>query len=187
MTAIAIPIVQGAGGTLTINDTGGVSGVNPSITVSAGSHAITAPVSLANGVTVTTATSTALSMTGGIGGTGGSHRRRLGITDPGRRQHVFGQHHVSGGTLNVTGSITSTNVDGASGATLHANGATNGGLATTANLTANGAATFAGTPTVAGPTALTLASVSIGSTGTVLVTDPGTGTMPTARSLSPAA
>ena len=63
-------IAQGTGGTLTIDDTGDANGVNPSITVSAGNHVITAPLSIASGVTVTTATGTSLTIGGGVTGTG---------------------------------------------------------------------------------------------------------------------
>jgi hypothetical protein len=63
-------IAQGTGGTLTIDDTGDTAGVNPSITVSAGNHVITAPLSIASGVTVTTATATSLTIGGSVTGTG---------------------------------------------------------------------------------------------------------------------
>jgi autotransporter-associated beta strand protein len=66
---ISYSIDPGTGGTLTINDAGDTP-VNPFISVEAGNHAITAPVSLANGVTITTADSTSLSISGAISGVG---------------------------------------------------------------------------------------------------------------------
>ena len=63
------PGTSPAGGMLIIDDTGDTP-VNPFISVQAGNHAITAPVSLANSVTITTATSTSLSISGVISGAG---------------------------------------------------------------------------------------------------------------------
>ena len=64
-------ISQGTGGTLTINDTGDTAGVNPLITVNTGSHIISAPVSLFNGLTVNALNLTNLNVSGGVSGTGG--------------------------------------------------------------------------------------------------------------------
>ena len=63
-------IAAGSGGMLTIDDGGDLNGVSPGITLSAGNHAITAPVALASGVTVTTATGTRLTLSGAVTGTG---------------------------------------------------------------------------------------------------------------------
>ena len=41
-----------AGSTLTLNDSGDPTGANPSITVLAGSHSITAPMNLVNGISL---------------------------------------------------------------------------------------------------------------------------------------
>jgi hypothetical protein len=68
--AASYTIAPGTGGTLTIDDTGDTAGVNPAITVSAGNHTITAPVAVAAGVTVTTATGTSLTIGGAVTGAG---------------------------------------------------------------------------------------------------------------------
>ncbi len=63
-------IAASSGSTLTINDTGDSAGVNPFISVEAGSHTISAPVSLTAGVTIDIANTTALTISGAVGGTG---------------------------------------------------------------------------------------------------------------------
>jgi autotransporter-associated beta strand protein len=57
-------------GTLTIDDTGDVAGVNPLITVAAGNHVISAPVAMANGLTVTASSGTTLTISGVLSGAG---------------------------------------------------------------------------------------------------------------------
>jgi hypothetical protein len=56
--------------TLTINDTGGSPSASPSITVNSGFQDITAPISLTNNVTITTAASSGLTLGGAVGGSG---------------------------------------------------------------------------------------------------------------------
>jgi fibronectin-binding autotransporter adhesin len=63
-------IAQGSSGTLTIDDTTDTNGENPLIAVTAGNHAITAPVNLVDGVTVSTATNTSLTIGGLVNGDG---------------------------------------------------------------------------------------------------------------------
>jgi hypothetical protein len=65
-------VPSGVSGSLTIDDTGDSTGTaNPLITVLAGSQTISAPVILANGVTINTALSTALTISSAITGSGG--------------------------------------------------------------------------------------------------------------------
>jgi Dockerin type I domain len=63
-------INAGTGGSLTIDDTGDSTAVNPLITVVSGSHTINVPMSLVNGVTITTASSTGLTLGGAVTGGG---------------------------------------------------------------------------------------------------------------------
>ena len=62
----AYTIAPGTGGTLTFTDSSG----SPGVTVTFGSHTIAAPVSLANGVTITTAAGTGLTLAGAVTGSG---------------------------------------------------------------------------------------------------------------------
>jgi glucose/arabinose dehydrogenase len=63
-------ISQGSSGTLTIDDSNDAGGVNPLINVTSGSHTISAPISLANGITITTAGGTSLTISGAVSGSG---------------------------------------------------------------------------------------------------------------------
>ena len=68
-TAKSVTIAQGttlAVNTLTLSDPAGA----PAVTVTAGSHTIAAPLSLSAGATVTTATGTALTLSGNVSGSG---------------------------------------------------------------------------------------------------------------------
>ena len=92
-SAISYTIAAGTG-TLTIDNSGtGSTGV-PSIDVTAGSHTIAAPVTLAAGVTITTAadpmSGPALTISGSIGGTGGITKAGPGTfaTEQQRNQYV---------------------------------------------------------------------------------------------------
>ena len=69
-SAKAYTLAVGTGGTLTLDDTGDLNGVAPSITVAAGSHSITAPVALAAGATVNTAANTSLTFGNTVTGSG---------------------------------------------------------------------------------------------------------------------
>ncbi len=70
--SVSYTLSQGTSGTLTINDTNDPAGVNPAINVTLGNHTISAPVSLFNGVTITTSDNTSLTVSalGSISGTG---------------------------------------------------------------------------------------------------------------------
>ena len=59
-----------APGTLTIDDTNDTTGVNPLVTVTLGSHVISAPVALANGVSFETSSGTSLTISGVLSGSG---------------------------------------------------------------------------------------------------------------------
>ena len=63
-------IAPGTGGTLTIDNSGTGSTGSPDITVLAGTHAISAPLILVNGVMVNTSAGTLLTVSGAITGTG---------------------------------------------------------------------------------------------------------------------
>jgi fibronectin-binding autotransporter adhesin len=86
---------------LTINDAGDSGGVNPSINVQAGSHSISAPLFLAAGVTLNTAASTSLSVTGGIAGTGPLTVSGGGSVTLGGADTYSGNTLVSAGTLKL--------------------------------------------------------------------------------------
>ena len=89
----------GTGGTLTIDDTGDSSGVAaPTVTVTSGSHTITAPVALAAGVTVNTAGGTALTLAGNVTGTGGLAKNGLGTLTLAGADN-YGPTNVSAGSL----------------------------------------------------------------------------------------
>ncbi len=136
-------IDPGTGGTLTIDDTLDGIGNTPLITVSAGSHSITAPVSLAKGVSIDTAAFTALSITGNITGIGGLTKIGAGaLTLSGVNN--YGDTTLSAGqlTLASAASIASTNITVAAGATFSANGS----LANSANLAVLGTTAFGANP-----------------------------------------
>ena len=63
-------IASGSGGTLTIDDSTDSGGVSPSITINSGSHSITAPISLAGGVTITAASGSSLTIANSVSGSG---------------------------------------------------------------------------------------------------------------------
>jgi len=72
-------VATGTGGQLNINDTGNTSGENPSISVQAGSHEITANVQLTNGVGINTVDNTALTLSGMISGAGDVRKSGGGV------------------------------------------------------------------------------------------------------------
>jgi len=87
--------------TLTINDNPGISGINPSISVFSGTHDITVPVIISNGVKVSTSWGTELKLRGGLAGNGGLTKDGYGtLTLSGTNATYNGDTLVSGGTLN---------------------------------------------------------------------------------------
>jgi hypothetical protein len=155
----AYTIAPGTGGTLTIDDTGDASGVNPLISVVAGNHVISAPVALANGITITTATSSGLTISGNITGNGGVTVAGTGMVTLGGAD-TFGSTTVnSGATLLVTGSL-------AAASTLTDNGKTtfaaskNTGILTRA---------FAGI-TIGNGAQVTIAAAAVHTNRTLLIT-----------------
>ena len=69
-SAAAYTLAAGTGGTLTVDDAGDLAGVAPAIAVTAGSHTVAAPLSLAAGVTVRTVAGTGLTIAGPVTGSG---------------------------------------------------------------------------------------------------------------------
>jgi autotransporter-associated beta strand protein len=87
--------------TLTIDDASAVPGNNPTLDVKRGAHAVTVPVVLSNGVTVTTAWGTELQLRSGLSGTGGLVKEGAGtLTLTGTNATYSGTTLVNGGTLN---------------------------------------------------------------------------------------
>jgi hypothetical protein len=83
-------IAPGTGGSLTIDDSTDNTGMSPSIIVNTGNHSITAPISLANGVIVATASGTSLTIASSITGNGA-------LTANGAGTFIIS----SGGSLNI--------------------------------------------------------------------------------------
>jgi len=154
-------IDPGTGGTLTINDATDAGGVYPCINVVLGTHTITAPVSLANGVTVLTTASNGLTINGNVTGVGGLTLGGNGYLTLNGIDN-YGDTTVNAGTLNVNSLISSLNVTVAAGATLNANGS----LSTATLLSTSGNVNF-GANTGTTVVARTLASVGINSGGVV--------------------
>jgi autotransporter-associated beta strand protein len=97
--------------TLTLCDTyEGFGSSGPSIEVHAGSHAITAPVTLSNGVTVTTATGTGLTVSGGFSGNGDLVKAGAGMLTLSGTNAYSGATQVQGGTLKLAAIPTGTRV-----------------------------------------------------------------------------
>jgi fibronectin-binding autotransporter adhesin len=105
--------VASTGGTLTFNpDTGGTAAINvqPAMepVIAAGiipaSHAITAPVSLASNLAINAGLSQALSISGGVSGTGTIAKAGPGTVNISNVSHT-GNISSSGGNLNLTGGV----------------------------------------------------------------------------------
>ncbi len=90
-------IAQGSAGTLTIDNIDG-SG-SPDITVAAGNHTISAPVALANGVTVNTAAGASMNISAALAGTGGLTKTGAGILELSGSSSYTGPTNIIGGTL----------------------------------------------------------------------------------------
>ena len=132
---VSYTIAPGSGGTLTIDnsavtfsDTGNTTmppGV-PDITIAAGNHTISAPLAMANGLTVKPASGTSLTLSGGLSGTG-----PLVIGDAGKVVMTAASTHTGGtninaGTLQIAGLAGAGTVNVGSGGTLSGTGAING-------------------------------------------------------------
>jgi autotransporter-associated beta strand protein len=90
------------GGTLTIDNSGNGSTGVPSITVNSGSHIIAAPVTLAaGGVTITTAASSSLTVSGNINGSGGIIKSGIGTLTLSGSDSYTGITNISAGTLAI--------------------------------------------------------------------------------------
>jgi autotransporter-associated beta strand protein len=92
-------IIPGSGGSITLDDTGDASGVNPTIASLSGVHFITAPIALANGATISTAAGSGVSILGNISGNGPI------VKDGAGRAFLLGNNTYSGGTQVLAGSL----------------------------------------------------------------------------------
>ncbi|MDA3923149.1 MAG: autotransporter-associated beta strand repeat-containing protein [Kiritimatiellae bacterium] len=99
--AAAYTIGSGAAfSTLTLNDNPGVSGIYPSISVFSGTHDITVPVVVSNGVMVSTSSGTGLKLHSGLSGNGGLTKDGYGtLTLSGTNTSYNGDTVVNGGSL----------------------------------------------------------------------------------------
>jgi autotransporter-associated beta strand protein len=155
-------IARGTGGKLTFDDTGdGVSGSGgPLITVNTGSHFISAPISLVNGLTINTAASTSLSLTGAINGSGALTKSGAGLlTLDGGANTYSGDTVVSGGTLTLGAgsSLVSSQISVFAGTIANLNGS----LESSATVNAGGTTNFGGNIGT-GPHAQMLAALNVG-------------------------
>ena len=96
--------------TLTINDTYEACGRDPRLDVKTGSHAITAPVVLSNGVTVATASGAGLTVSGGFSGNGPLTTTGAGMLTLSGTNTYSGATQVQGGTLKLASIPTGTRV-----------------------------------------------------------------------------
>ena len=87
--------------TLTLDDSNDVSPSLPSLDVYVGSHAITAPVILSNGVTVTTASDTGLTVCKGFSGNGPLTKSGAGTLTLPHTNTYSGATQIQGGTLKL--------------------------------------------------------------------------------------
>jgi autotransporter-associated beta strand protein len=89
-------------GSLTINDTGNPLGEDPSISVLLGSHEISAPVSMYNGMTLSTVDNTSLTLSGAVGGVGNITKSGAGSVVLSGTNTFVGDLNVEGGTLQIS-------------------------------------------------------------------------------------
>jgi autotransporter-associated beta strand protein len=141
----AYTIAAGTGGTLTIDDTGDSTGTAaPAVNVLAGTHSITAPVSLVDGVTVTVATGSGLTLRNAVAGSGGLVKAGAGSLVLAGANTYAGATAINGGKVVVTGSLSASSaVTVASGGTL----AGTGTVAGTVGLSSGGTITAGSGPT----------------------------------------
>ena len=133
LSAAADTITAGTGGTLTIDDGGDSTGTAaPAITVTAGTHVISAPVALADGVTVTVASALTL---GPVSGSGGLTKAGAGRLTLAGADTYTGTTAVAAGQLAVTGSL-ATPVTVAAGAALAGTGTIGGTVVLSGTITA---------------------------------------------------
>ena len=105
-------IAPGTGGTLTINDAGDSTGVNPLVSVQAGTHSITAPVALAAGVTVNVAAASQVTFAGVVSGAGA-----VTVTGPGTVV-LAAANTYTGNTTALAGTVQLNAAAGASTGTI---------------------------------------------------------------------
>jgi autotransporter-associated beta strand protein len=96
-------IAQGTSGTLSIDDTANAS-PNPFITAASGNHEISAPLSLANGVTLEAYGNSSLIVSGSIGGTGGITKSSAGSVILSGANTYSGNTTINAGTLELDNS-----------------------------------------------------------------------------------
>jgi autotransporter-associated beta strand protein len=170
------------GGTLTIDDSADGTPA-PTITVTSGSHTIAVPVALAAGVTINTAASGALSLSGPVTGAGGLTKTGAGSLTIGGANTFSGDTTVSGGTLTIAAgaSLPSTNYSVGGGSALNVNGS----IPSNASVNLGGSSTtFAGNTSTSATFTRTLAALNFGSNATVTVAKSASATQP--EILSPA-
>ncbi len=160
----------GGAGSIILDDSADQSQIN----VRSGSHTIAVPVSMASDTTITVIPTTSTLTISGVISSNGS----TGITVCGfgtllltSSNTYTGATNVSTGTLTVTGSIAgSVNVSTTAGATLNAAGPVNAGLSKLTVLNSGGAVNIGPNTGTSGLSAVTLASLEIGSDPTSVVT-----------------
>ena len=98
-----------AGSPLVINDATDSLGVNPAITVNAGNHSIGSTVTMAAGLTVTTAAATRLSLTNPLAGTGPLVKAGPGTLALANFGTFTGNATVTAGTLELNDNVAASN------------------------------------------------------------------------------
>ena len=114
----AYTVRTGTGGSITL----GTGSKSAALTNSAGSHAISAGVSLANDTVATIASGTVLALSGGLNGSGKLTKEGAGILSVTGTGNLAGDTTVSAGLLRVNGSIADSAIAVNSGGTLGGSG-----------------------------------------------------------------